>query len=305
MKYRLIRVLGRTLGLDWSQANNNVRSGTPFPSSEDVAGFPLMHPLEPFCGSVITNCIANADQLRMDDRAAISRLYPVTLQNISSFTGKQLFSSNTIRISGSIHFADVHGNAGQPMQGVNVVARLIDPNTGQPSARYVATSVSGFLFRGNAGNRVSGFGINQRFDAFGSSNRSVEGFYDLAGLELPNGQSTATYQITLEAIDPNYIEESSVGPYASGTVTPSGTAAPILIADLVDGSEVSKDIIMTGSSRVPTDSTEPNSFATPSPVPLSGQWWGSLSGYGDEDFFTFAAHANRTFSLQVSALNEN
>src|SRR5207245_2811588 len=71
------------------------------------------------------------------------------------------------------------------------------------------------------------------------------------------------------------------------------------------GSDVSKDIIMTGSSRVPADSTEPNSFATPSPVPLSGQWWGSLSSYGDEDFFTFTAHANRTFSLQVSALNEN
>src|SRR6266404_683526 len=78
LKYHLIRVLGRTLGLDWSQANNNVRTGIPFPSSEDVAGFPLMHPLEPFCASAITNCIANADQLRMDDRAAISRLYPVT-----------------------------------------------------------------------------------------------------------------------------------------------------------------------------------------------------------------------------------
>src|SRR5207253_7340298 len=114
-------------------------------------------------GSVTTNCIANADQLRMDDPAAISRLYPVTQQNISSFAGKQLFASNTIRIHGSIYFPDAHGNAGQPMQGVNVVARLVDPNTGQPSRRYVATSVSGFLFRGNAGNRVSGFGVTQRF----------------------------------------------------------------------------------------------------------------------------------------------
>src|SRR5437879_2064584 len=98
LKYHLIRVLGRTLGLDWSQANNNVRTGIPFPSSEDVAGFPLMHPLEPFCNLAITNCIANADQLRMDDRAAVSRLYPVTAQNISGFSGKQLLSSNSIRI---------------------------------------------------------------------------------------------------------------------------------------------------------------------------------------------------------------
>ena len=75
-----------------------------------------------------------------------------------------LFAANTIRIHGSIYFPDVRGNPGQPMQGVNVVARLVDPNTGQPSRRYVATAVSGFLFRGHAGNHVSGFGVTQRFD---------------------------------------------------------------------------------------------------------------------------------------------
>ncbi|MCU1305671.1 MAG: putative lipoprotein, partial [Acidobacteriaceae bacterium] len=306
LKYHLIRVLGRTLGLDWSQANNNVRTGMPFPSSEDFAGFPLMHPLEPFCASAITNCIANADQLRMDDRAAVSRLYPVVTQNISAFSGKQLLSSNTIRIHGSIYFPDVHGNPGQPMQGVNVVARLMDPNTGLPSERYVASSVSGFLFRGNAGNRVTGLGSSQRFDTFGSSQRSVEGFYDLAGLELPNGQLTATYQITVETVDPLYSGEFTVGPYSSGVVTPSGTTPAVLISGLSAGSDISKDIVMGGSriARPTVDATEPNSFFTPSPIPSSGQWWGSLNGYGDEDFFTFSAHANRTFSLQVISLNE-
>jgi hypothetical protein len=304
LKYHLIRVLGTALGLDWSQANDNVRSGSPSPGNEDYAGFPLMHPLEPFCGSAITSCIANADQLRMDDRATISRLYPVTTENISGFPGKQLFSSNTIRISGSIYFSDVHGNAGQPMQGVNVVARLIDPNTGIPSRRYVASCVSGFLFRGNAGNHVSGFGVSQRLDAFGSDNPSLEGFYDLAGLEVPAGQSTASYQITVEPVNPLFNGESSVGPYASAQVTPSGSAAPVTFSNLSPGDVITSDVVMSGSTRITTDSSEPNSFAMPSPVPASGEWWGSLSGYGDEDFFSFPARANGSFDFQVTALNE-
>src|SRR5258707_3809298 len=148
------------------------------------------------------------------------------------------------------------------MQGVNVMARLIDPITGLPSGRYVATCFSGFLFRGNAGNRVTGFGSSQRFDAFGSSQRSVEGFYDLAGLELPNGQLTATYQITVESVDPLYCGEFTVGPYASGVVTPSGATSPILISGLSAGSDVSRDIVMGGSRMAPAsvDATEPNSF---------------------------------------------
>src|SRR6185312_1099692 len=119
------------------QANDNVITQSPFPNSQDFAGFPLMHPVEPFCAGPTTSCLPNADQLRMDDRATVSRLYPVTAQNQSGFPGKQIFSATTVRIRGSVYFPDVHGNAGQPMQGVNVVARLINPNTGLVSRSAV------------------------------------------------------------------------------------------------------------------------------------------------------------------------
>ena len=56
-----------------------------------------------------------------------------------------------------MYFADASGQPAQPMQGVNVVARWIDPATSQPSRTYAAASVSGFLFRGNAGNPATGF----------------------------------------------------------------------------------------------------------------------------------------------------
>jgi len=59
------------------------------------------------------------------------------------------------RIYGSVYFTDASGNAVQPMQGVNVVARLMV--NGQPSRQRVASSVSGFLFCGNAGNIIDGY----------------------------------------------------------------------------------------------------------------------------------------------------
>src|SRR4029077_19986445 len=117
----------------------------------------------------ISICYPNADQPKMDDQAALSRLYPVTSQNQQNFPGKQLFSANTIRIHGSAYFVDGSGQPAQPMQGVNVVARWVDPKTNQPSGVYVAASVSGFLFRGNAGNPASGFNdsTGQPFTRFG------------------------------------------------------------------------------------------------------------------------------------------
>ena len=47
VEYRLVRVLGSVLGVGWSQVNPNVISGTPKPTSDDLAGFPVMHYLDP------------------------------------------------------------------------------------------------------------------------------------------------------------------------------------------------------------------------------------------------------------------
>ncbi len=202
MKYRLVRVLGRVLGLDWSQMNLNVFTHSPAPTSTDYAGLTIMHATDPINCVPISICYPNADQPKMDDRAALSRLYPVTAQNQAAFPGKQLFFENTVRIHGSVYFADSNGQAAQPMQGVNVVARWIDPATSQPSRTYGAASVSGFLFRGNAGNAATGFydSSGQAWDRFGSDDAAVEGFFDLGGLEIPNGASSAQYQLSVEGI---------------------------------------------------------------------------------------------------------
>lgn len=116
VRYRLVRTLGRVLGLGWSQANLNVFTRTPTPGADDFEGLPLMHVMDSISCVPIALCYPDADIPKMDDRAEMRRLYP---------------NGQTGRIHGSVYFADAGGNPSQPMQGVNVVASRIDG--GEPS----------------------------------------------------------------------------------------------------------------------------------------------------------------------------
>jgi hypothetical protein len=208
--------LGRVIGLGWAQANLNVITGNPPPTVDDYAGFPLMHFTDPVACVPISICYPNAATLKMDDAASLVRLYPATTHQ-----------SQTARIHGSVYFTNASGNAMQPMQGVNVVARLRG-GTGTPSRQYVATSVSGFLFRGNAGNIINGYvdGSGLRYDRWGSDDPLLEGYFDLRGMVVPNGQNVALYQLSVEALDANW--SAGVEPYTFPQVLPSGQFAPVV-----------------------------------------------------------------------------
>jgi hypothetical protein len=304
VEYRMVRLFGRVLGLDWSQANLNVLNYHPRPTQDDYAGFPVMHNSDPLNCIPITLCYTNPYQPKMDDVASLSRLYPVTAQNIGNFSGKQITASNSARIHGSVYFTDASGQAAQPMQGVNVVARWIDPSTGLPSRRYVAASVSGFAFSGNVGNMPTGFydSSGNLFTDWGSNDPKMEGFFDLAGLEIPNGQNTAQYQLTVEAVDPMW--STYVNPYSGFQVQPSGSAQPIIV-NVTFGGDIEQDILMQGSARQTANWFGATTYDSPTAVPESGDWIGSLSPYGDTDYFWFAGQANRTVAVMATALDEN
>jgi len=300
VEYRLVRVIGGVLGVGWSQVNPNVLSGAPPPTPADYAGFPVMHETDPLICVPITKCYANPYQLAMDDVASVSRLYPVTAQNQSNFPGSQVFSAVTARIHGSVWFTDVQGNPTQAMQGVNVVARWIDPSTGLPSRQYAAAAVSGFLFSGNAGNPITGFddALGDPLAEWGSSDQSLEGFFDLAGLQPPSGSTQ--YQLSVEALDPTWSAE--VGPYSPGPVAPSGLAQPILVT-VAPGNDVEQDILMSGSAQ-PLPQTS-SSWTAPVAVPVAGDWKSSLSAYGDMSYLLLPTRANRTLSVAVTAQDES
>ncbi len=303
VKYRLVRVLGRVLGLDWSQANLNVITRQPVPTPDDYNGFTVMHAADPDTCIPISICYADADMPKMDDRAALSRLYPITTQNQNNFPGKQLFSENTTRIHGAVHFVDGSGLAAQGMQGVNVVARWIDPASGKASRSSVATSVSGFLFRGYGGNPVTGStdSTGQPYDRFGSDDLALEGWFDLAGLEIPNGASSAQYELSVEALDPLWSQ--AVGPYGPWQVQPSGAAQPIILT-VSKGADLQQDIPMQASAIDAPDWFGPEDYSAPAPVPAGGDWMGMLSGYGNADYFWFSGQIDRTLSVEVTALDE-
>lgn len=304
LQYHLARMIGRVLGLDWSQANANVITRKPLPTASDYAGFPVMHEFDPQGCRPVTICYSNNGsvnpaQPKADDQAALSRLYPVTAQNLVSFPGKQILAQRTARIRGTVYFDDGTGQPTQPMQGVNVVARWIDPATGLASRSYVVSSISGFLYHGNAGNIVSGYtdSSGSQFDRYGSDDPALQGYFDLAGLPMPGGVP-ANYQLTVEAVDPLW---SDAGPYGSPfQVTPSGAAMPIL-GSVSPGSDVLQDVVMLGSAIQKQQWYAPTSYALPAQVPANGSWSGVLGG---TDFFQFRAQANRSLSVIVDALDE-
>ncbi len=290
VQYRLVRVLGRILGLGWSQANVNVLTRVPVPTSGDFAGFPVMHFIDPENCVPISACYANAAVPKMDDMDALARLYPVSVNPPPAG-----------RVYGSVYFTDASGNAVQPMQGVNVVARLMI--SGQPSRQYVATSASGFAFHGNAGNIITGYvdANGLRYDRWGSSDPTLEGFFDLGQLTIPAGQNLAQYQLSVEALDPEW--SPGVEPYAPSQVAPSGSFAPVVVT-VTTGSNAERDILMLQDEIAQTHPGSGSTYANPAALPQGGGWGSWISGYGSADFFEFAAQANRTASIAVTALDE-
>jgi hypothetical protein len=300
VEYRLVRVLGRVLGLDWSQVNINVLTHNPPPTADDYAGFPVMHQTDPPNCIPITLCFPNPYQPKIDDQAALARLYPLSGNSANS---PPVVTANTARIHGGVFFTTASGQAAAAMQGVNVIARWIDPQSGLPSRAIAATSVAGFLFCGNAGNTVTGFNNSsgQPLTQFGSNDSTLEGFYDLGGLQIPNGGTSAQFQLTVEGIDTFW--SAALEPYGPSQVEPSGQSAPILVSVSL-GNDTEQDILMQGSALQKQDPFPATTYQTPAAVPLGGDWMASFSPYGDIDYFQFSGQGNRTLSVLVTALDE-
>jgi IPT/TIG domain len=300
MSFELERAFGRVLGLDFSQVNPGaLQNGEPGGEINGTEGWPVMQPISGVCGPLGGACIPNPAALRYDDIAALNRIYPITAQNLSSFPGKEITAANTISIQGTIAF-----RTGVGMQGVNVVARPLDTN-GNPLYQYTVSFVSGACFSGNHGNPVTGFadanGVS--FARWGSNDPALQGYFDLSGIPLPPGMTTANYQVTFESINPLYILNNSVGPYGYGQVAPSGTLQSISVSGMSAGSAQTLTVTVSDSA-VGGYQDAIGTQASPRPMPASGLWTGRLSQVGQSDWFSFPVRGNRIFSIVTQALDE-
>jgi len=179
-----IHEFGHLIGLDHSQINVNCHTSFCSPGGSDAQGLPTMFP---FLEEGLELAMAT---LAVDDIAGVSELYPETTNNPPS---QEPFGSTTGRIRGRILFSD----GATPAQGLNVIARRVDD-----PRRIAVSSVSGFLFTEDAGNPVYPWPGSP----FGSRDETLIGSYDIPG--LPPGD----YTVEVEAINPDFVEGSSVGP---------------------------------------------------------------------------------------------
>ncbi len=298
LQYELLRGFGRILGLDWSQANDQM-----FPTnitSDGLLGWPLMHPVEKLCNSDGNPCMTGTIAPRPDDVAALNRLYPVTAANAQQFPGKYVTNSATISISGTVSF-----RGGQGMQGVNVVARPLIAATEQADLRYPTAAVTGSLFLGNAGNLILGFAdpSGLPLDRFGTATVTDEGFYDLRGIPMSTGVSKADYQLTFESVNPLYTGGESVGPYGLGQVFPSGTMPVIILRGLSAGSHtIANETISDSSDDI--NSGDNSNEDSPQVLPPSGMWEARITGYGHAAWLRWHVRGGRQITIEAQPLNE-
>jgi hypothetical protein len=296
MSFELERAFGRILGLDYAQVNPGALSNG---ETNGTLGWPVMQPVSGLCGPTGGACIPNPSVLRWDDIAALNRIYPITAANLASFPGKQTTVAHTVSIQGTISFEN-----GLGMQGVNVVARPLDSN-GNPLYQYTVSFVSGSSFSGNHGNPVTGFADmnGDLLTMWGSNEAALQGFFDLSGMPLPPGATTANYQVTFEPINPDYILSNSVGPYLDGSPEPSGTLASISVPSMSADSAQSLIVNVENSATGGYDDAI-GTQAAPRMLSTSGLWSGRLSQVGQTDWFTFPVRGGRTFTVVTEALDE-
>lgn len=297
LQYEMIRGFGRVLGLDWSQANEEMFVNDQI-TSVGLAGWPILHPIERLCNGGGGSCMPNGTTLRYDDISALNRAYPVTAANQALYPNKIVTATATFSVHGTIGF-----KRGQGMQGVNVVLRPL--TSSGPDVEYTVTEVSGASFEGDAGNPVDGYtdASGNALNRFGSTDQTLEGYYDLSGVPLPPGMTQSDYELTFEPLNPLYADEQSVGPYTPGQVTPSGTMPVLTIPAVQAGMSLQEDVTVSDSAdelHSGADGTD----ASPAGVDASGQWLGRICCYGHAGWFKFYARANREFTVEVEALDE-
>jgi hypothetical protein len=299
LQYQLERAFGRILGLAWSQVNDNVFMQWRLATDDQKLHWPIMHPIDRTCGAYTYQCLPQPFTLRDDDIASISSLYPVASPAPS---GKIPTWQNAARITGTISFP-----SGEGMQGVNIVVHRVAVGSTAAQDYQDTSSVSGFLFQQNAGNPVSGAptGIS---GSLGSTDPQLQGFYDLAwvpeidGLNSGNGPTTAI--VTTEPINPLYTGAYAVGPYVPGQVTPSGSVQSATIAaPPYDGSHPAV-LNFTPSDAAADCTTADGTELAPKVTASTGLWTGLLCGRSHSAWSTFSLAAQRTATIEVTALDQ-
>jgi hypothetical protein len=296
LQYQLMRAFGRVIGLGWSQTNDNVFTGNPIPTYDQALYWPIMHPIDIICGPYTYQCMPQPFTLRDDDISGLGLLYPV-----SSFDPPAPGKTDTLARGGLVKGTLTFPN-GQGMQGVNVVIHRLEPFWGIPEAWESTSGVSGYLFRRRSANPVNGIAASPTTN-MGTPNSAYEGYYEIFRTPLYDWEVWQNLVISTQPINPLYVGQYAVGPYDSNVVEPSGSIAQQTF--YVTGAYAQETVnfpINDAASGCQTsqDGTE----SAPAIVPSQGWWTDNLCAFSHTAWSTLPVKANRTFTLEVTALDE-
>ncbi len=105
-------------------------------------------------------------------------------------------------------------------------------------------------------------------------------------------------------MNPLYIEGSSVGPYTTGQVSPSGTMPVIALGTLSAGSAAATQTVVIEDAQEQAESGADGAEETPAAVPVTGEWTARITGYGHAGWFGWWARGGREFTIEAQALDE-
>jgi hypothetical protein len=212
MQYQLMRAFGRILGLGWSQANDNVFTGSPTPTPQQALHWPLMHPIDILCGPYSYQCLPQPFTPRMDDISGMAQLYFIDQGQAAPDKTDSLLNAN--RIEGRLYFPN-----GQGMQGVNVVGRRLagDVPASDVEQWDSVSSVSGFAFRQTNPTPITSQDTSLTA-SMGTLYNYYEGWYEFGRIDVIWG-NWQFLVINTEPVNPLYTGAYSVGPYTANRAT--------------------------------------------------------------------------------------
>ncbi len=289
MQYQLARAFGRVLGLSWSQTNDNVFTGQATVTANQVAYWPLMHPIDVICGNYTYQCMSNPFTLRVDDLETLAQLYPVYQASVPP--GKQGTSNDALYLWGILYFP-----TGQGMDWVNVTARR--QNNGITEDWQTTSALTGYMYSQAAGTPLNSTpAINA-----GSTTNGLDGYFTFRRVPL-NGVSNIFF--TTEGINPLYSGEFAVGPYVRPPVTPSGSSVTTVDWSAVSTGDRPVNTFLTANDAASTcnpgqDGTE----SAPAVLDASGWQKGQLCGWAHNSWFNVSVAAGHSWTLEVTATDE-
>ena len=296
LQYQLMRAFGRIVGMGWSQTNDNVFTGNPTPTYNQALYWPIMHPIDIICGPYTYQCMPQPFTLRDDDISGLVLLYPVSRFDPPA-PGKTDTLARGGLVRGTISFPN-----GQGMQGVNVVIHRLEPSWSTPEAWESTSGVSGYLFRRHSANPVNGI-VSSAKTNMGTPNPSYEGYYQIFRTPLYDWEPWQNLVISTQAINPLYVGQYAVGPYDTNVVKPSGATAQQMLYVMGTYADATANFSISDAAtgcQITQDGTE----SAPAAVSLQGWWTGNLCSYGHTAWSAISVKANRTLSVEVTALDE-